>query len=96
MRWTKILGVTGTAFFSTLGGLITLQGLTQSIPLDLLFYAACVVSGIQGGLAFFREITRECDDENKNKKILSKMVRCDDLRSVGDKCRGILDNMLIC
>ena len=64
MKWIRIIGVTGTAFFSTLGGLLTVQGLTHgAIPLELLLPASFSVGAIQGGLAFFREITSQSREE---------------------------------
>ena len=65
MKWIRIIGNVGTAFFSTIGGLLTLEGLTGgAIPLDLLLPASFVVAGIQGALAFFREITEVSKEKN--------------------------------
>jgi len=64
-NWKRIIGVTGTSFFTTLIGVLTFDRLTtQTIPLKIMIPAAICVAGINGALSFFKEITE--DSENKN------------------------------
>lgn len=89
MKWIRIVGVTGTAFFSTLGGLLTISGLTGAVPLDLLLPASFLVAGIQGALSFFREITEE--SENKMKGLFGNCLN----GNKSKKANKVLNHLLL-
>ena len=69
MNKLKIVGVTGTAFVSSLATLLTVDALCNGIiPAETLIPVSLGVSAIQGSLAFFRELTNEAN----TKKVTNK------------------------
>jgi hypothetical protein len=69
MKWIRIFAVSGTAFFATLAGLLSVEALSNgAVPIGLLIPGSLISAGIQGGLALCRELTSECDIEEKTKK----------------------------
>jgi len=73
MNWKRIFAVSGTAFFTTLGGLLTVDGLTNNIiPLNILVPSSLISAGIQGMIALCREI----NDESPKDKPENKITRC--------------------
>ncbi len=93
IRWIKVIGIAGTAFFTSLGALLTIDALTSNtIPLSIIIPASFIVSGIQGGLAFFREITTECENKPpKKRKALISISR----QTLKCQVNRVLDHMLI-
>jgi hypothetical protein len=75
INWLKILAVTGTSFFTTLIGILTIDALTQgSIPWNLLLPASFLVAAFQGGLAFCRELTAESEQLKMENDMLRKKM----------------------
>jgi len=99
IRWIKVFGIFGTSFFTSLAALLTIDALTSNvIPLNVIVPASIIVALIQGGLAFCREITRECEEDVKYhkkaviKKAQMRLAECNSFKSVAHR---ILNNVLI-
>ena len=66
INWIRCIAVAGTAFFTTLASLITVEALTGGqIPPNVLIYTSLLVGGIHGGLAFFKELESETKNEER-------------------------------
>ena len=94
MRWIKVVSNTGTAFLTTLSGLLTIEGLTGgAIPLDLLLSSSLLISALQGGLAFFRELSKQDSERKEKKGCVGIGFRTPDCFRT--KLNIVLDNMLL-
>jgi hypothetical protein len=65
INWIKILANGGTAFFTTLVGILTMDSISNTqVSLQFTISAAILIGFIQAGLAICKELSMEAEPPN--------------------------------
>ena len=66
INWTKILANGGTAFFTTLVGILTMDSISSTqVSIQFTIGAAVLIGFIQAGLAICKELSMEAGEPPK-------------------------------
>jgi len=76
INWYKIIGNSGTAFFTTMGGIVSYNSLiANTVPINILIPVSLLVSGIHGSLAFFKELSEISILKDEESNIITRCVK---------------------
>lgn len=65
INWTRILANGGTAFFTTLVGILTMDSISNTqVSIQFTIGAAVLIGAIQAGLAICKELSMEAQPPN--------------------------------
>ena len=68
IHWGKIIANAGVAFFTTLSGTLTVEGITKAnVSLEVYFGASLIAAIMSAGLSFMKELAKEEETQETKK-----------------------------
>lgn len=96
INWIRIIGNACFVAVNSMVGMITLSALTElTITIREYFILCSIVAVIQGMAAFFRELTKEAEDDENPPSKLTDNNSTDHPTKYKNKFNGIFKNMIL-